>query len=59
MDAVTATAEATPLLRLRLAADAPAGAQEVPLELDVQNLHVGPGRTLTVRVPLAITVRAR
>jgi hypothetical protein len=59
MDAVTATAEATSLLRLRLAADAPAGAQEVPLELDVQNLHVGPGRTLTVRVPLAITVRAR
>jgi 3',5'-nucleoside bisphosphate phosphatase len=34
----------------------PAGEHRIELELEVQNMHVAPGRNLTVRVPLTVTV---
>ena len=43
-------------LALSLAKDAPAGAHEVELGIEVSNFHVGPGRQLNVRMPLRITV---
>ena len=34
----------------------PAGEHRIELELEVQNMHVAPGRNLTVKVPLTVTV---
>ena len=48
--------ESTAGLALAVAKNAPAGKQNVKLELEVANFHVGPGRNLTVKLPLAITV---
>jgi len=44
------------VLRPALAATAPPGEHHVELELEVLNLHVGPGRNLAVTVPLTIRV---
>ena len=37
--------------------DAAPGPQQGTLEVEVENLHVGPGRNLIVTLPLALTVR--
>ena len=56
LEAVTIQARATSLLYLPVARDAPAGRQGITLEVEVSNLHVGPGHELVVTVPLEITV---
>lgn len=56
LEAVTVQARATSLLSLPIARDAPAGRQRVALEVEVTNLHVGPGRELVVTVPVEFTV---
>lgn len=43
-------------LPLSIAKDAPAGTHEVALGIEVTNFHTGPGRLLTVRVPVRVTV---
>jgi hypothetical protein len=53
----TIGAEATSVLRVGLAREAPIGAQQASLEFEVENLHVGPGRNLVVTLPLALTIR--
>jgi hypothetical protein len=50
-------AEAISLLRGSVAKTAPAGEQRVALELEVTNAWVGPGRNLTARIPLSLTVK--
>jgi hypothetical protein len=47
-------AERATVLRPSLDAAAPAGEHRVELELEVSNLHIGPGRNLTVTVPLTV-----
>ncbi len=44
---------AVPLVLLK---DAPAGRHNVDLEFEVTNLHVAPGRNLTVRLPLSVDI---
>ena len=56
LEAVTVQARATSLLYLPVARDAPTGRQRIALEVEVANLHVGPGRELVVTIPLEITV---
>jgi len=56
LEAVTLQARATSLVYLPIARDAPAGRQQVALELEVANLHIGPGRELGVTLPLEITI---
>jgi len=56
LEAVTVQARATSLLYLPVARDAPTGRQRIALEVEVSNLHVGPGHELVVTVPLEITV---
>ena len=56
-DPVTAHALATTVVRMALARDAPAGAQ-ASLQAVIENLHVGPGRSLTVALPMAVAVDA-
>jgi 3',5'-nucleoside bisphosphate phosphatase len=56
LEAVTVQARATSLVSLPIERDAPAGRQRVALEVEVTNLHIGPGRELVVTVPLEITV---
>jgi hypothetical protein len=58
VEPATLAAEATSLVRARLAADAPPGRHEAVVNLEVSNLNVGPGRTLAVDLPLAVTVAA-
>jgi hypothetical protein len=55
----TAQAVATSLLRLRIARDAPVGAHDASLELEVSNLNTAPGRKLVVRLPVPVTVLER
>ncbi|MFN7992447.1 MAG: PHP domain-containing protein [Bryobacteraceae bacterium] len=50
-------AERVAEISLALAKDAPAGTQQVVLELEVLNLHVSPNRNLIVRIPLNVAVR--
>jgi hypothetical protein len=59
VDPVTAPAETTSLLRLRVARDAAIGAHEAVLELEVENLSTGPGRKLMVSLAVPITVQER
>ena len=47
-------AQAITVLRPGFTADAPAGEHRVELRLEVSNLHVGPGRNLTVTMPLTV-----
>ena len=47
----TAGAQATSLLRLAVSRDAAPGTRQGTLELEVENLHVGPGRNLVVTLP--------
>jgi 3',5'-nucleoside bisphosphate phosphatase len=42
------------VLRPGLDAATPAGEHKIELELEVSNLHVGPGRNLTVTMPLTV-----
>ena len=49
-------AESVALLRPAVTADAPVGEHRVDLRLDVLNLHTGPGRHLSVVVPLTVRV---
>jgi hypothetical protein len=44
------------LLRPAITADAPVGEHRIDLRLDVLNLHTGPGRPLSVVVPLTVRV---
>ncbi|MFN7992693.1 MAG: hypothetical protein U0Q18_03790 [Bryobacteraceae bacterium] len=44
-------------ISIALEKDAPAGMQQVALELEVLNLHVSPDRNLMVRIPLNVAVR--
>jgi hypothetical protein len=53
----TLAAEAISLLRGSVAKTAPAGEQRVALELEVANAWVGPGRNLTARIPLSLTLK--
>lgn len=41
---------------LAAALDAPAGRQQVQIEMEIRNFHVAPGRNLTVRLPLSLVV---
>jgi hypothetical protein len=43
-------------LPLAIAKEAPAGSHEAELALEVSNFHIGPGRQLTVRLPVRVTV---
>ena len=45
-------AESIVPLGISVAKTAPAGSHHVEVELEITNLHPGPGRTLTVRMPL-------
>jgi hypothetical protein len=56
LEAATLQARATSLVYLPVARDAPAGRQQVVLEVEVTNLHAGPGRELVVTIPLEIAV---
>ncbi len=47
-------AERGTVLRPSIDAAAPAGEHRVELELEVSNLHVGPGRNLTVTMPVTV-----
>jgi hypothetical protein len=49
-------AQATSLLRLTVPREAPPGPQEGTLELEVENLHIGPGRNLSVALPVRVTI---
>jgi hypothetical protein len=49
-------AESVALLRPAVTADAPAGEHRIELRLEVLNLHTGPGRNLSVVVPLTVRV---
>jgi 3',5'-nucleoside bisphosphate phosphatase len=49
-------AGALALLRPAVTADAPVGEHRVELRLDVLNLHTGPGRHLSVVVPITVRV---
>ena len=48
------SAESTAIVRPQVTANAPAGDQRVELTLEITNLHIGPGKNLTVKVPLTI-----
>lgn len=52
-DLTTVHPQATTLVRLRIG-DAPAGTTAADPELEITNLHVAPGRNLTVKVPLRV-----
>jgi hypothetical protein len=41
---------------MNVARSAPVGRNQVEIELEITNLHTGPGRNLTVTVPLIVTV---
>ena len=47
-------AERSTVLRPSIDAAAPAGEHRIEIELEVSNLHVGPGRNLTVTMPLTV-----
>jgi 3',5'-nucleoside bisphosphate phosphatase len=49
---VKVEAESTALLRLDIARDAGPGPREGTLDLEVENLHVAPGRNLAIALPL-------
>jgi hypothetical protein len=49
-------AESVTLLRPAVTADAPVGEHRIDLRLDVLNLHTGPGRHLSVVVPLTVRI---
>ena len=51
---LTLEAERVTVLRPSFDAAAPAGEHRVEIELEVSNLHVGPGRNLTVTIPLTV-----
>ena len=52
--AMTLDAGGVTVLRPGIDAAAPAGEHPIELELEVSNLHVGPGRSLTVTLPLTV-----
>jgi hypothetical protein len=56
-DPITAPALATATLRVSVTRDAPVDA-EARLQAEVENLHVGPGRNLTMTLPASVTVAA-
>jgi hypothetical protein len=41
---------------MSIAADAPAGEHRIDLSVEIVNLHIGPGRNLTVRLPVRINI---
>ncbi len=49
-------AEGISLLQLEVLREAPPGTHRVELELELANLHVGPGRNLVVRLPLTLNL---
>jgi 3',5'-nucleoside bisphosphate phosphatase len=53
-DALVAGAQATTVLRLAVARDAPSGVAAV--QVTIENLHVGPGRALSAELPVSVTV---
>jgi 3',5'-nucleoside bisphosphate phosphatase len=53
---VTLEAERVTFVRPTVLASAPPGEHRVELELEVRNLHTGPGRNLIVTVPLTVHV---
>jgi 3',5'-nucleoside bisphosphate phosphatase len=54
IDAQTETLVSVPLER-----SAPVGRHEVPLIVEVTNLHTAPGRQLVVRLPMSLEIRQR
>jgi 3',5'-nucleoside bisphosphate phosphatase len=48
--------ESVSLLVTMIGRNAPVGAQNVEVELEVTNVHVAPGRNLVVRLPLSIQI---
>ena len=51
---ITLDAESVTVLRPSFDAATPAGEHKIDLEMEVTNLHVGPGRNLTVTMPLTV-----
>lgn len=49
-------ARSVAMLRPAVTADAPVGEHRIELRLDVLNLHTGPGRVLSVIVPLTVRI---
>ena len=49
-------AESVTVVRLSFGAGPPAGEHRIDLTFEVTNLHIGPGRNLTVRLPLTVTI---
>jgi hypothetical protein len=56
LQAATLAERATGLIHLSIADDAPTVTHHAVLEVEVSNLHVGPGRELLVTIPVEITV---
>jgi len=57
LEAATLAERATGLIHLSIANDAATGTHQAVLEVEVSNLHVGPGRELLVTIPVEVTVR--
>ena len=57
-DPVSLPAEATTAVRLTVSRDAPAGARAAA-QVEIQNLHVAPGRALAAALPLTVAVSGR
>ena len=51
---ITLEADSVTVLRPSFDAATPAGEHKIDLEMEVTNLHVGPGRNLTVTMPLTV-----
>jgi 3',5'-nucleoside bisphosphate phosphatase len=57
LEPATIEAGKTSLLRAQVTAAAPLGRASFDLGLEITNLHIGPGRHLTVQLPVTIEVR--
>jgi hypothetical protein len=57
LEAALLAERATGLIRFSIANDAATGTHQAVLEVEVSNLHVGPGRELLVTIPVEVTVR--
>ena len=56
LDTRVIPAEGTSVLFPYISREAPEGTHRFELELELTNLHIGPGRNLVVRVPLSVNV---
>ncbi|MGE5645434.1 MAG: PHP domain-containing protein [Acidobacteriota bacterium] len=56
VEAAEVPAERIAAMHVSIAKTAPAGSHRVNLELEITNLHTGPGRNLIVRLPVEISI---